>query len=85
MGADLPIHSGMPTPSPFSDSAALTTIPAVEAFLAGTPFANQSITDLRSGTANFAYRIHLTSPFESHSTVILKHTQPYIKTWTDLL
>ena len=84
MGADLPIHSGMPAPSPSSDPAALTTIPAVEAFLAGTPFASQSITDLTGGSANYAYRIHLTTPFDGHSTVVLKHAQPYVRTWTSL-
>ena len=81
MGADLPIHSGMPAPSPSSDPAALTTIPAVEAFLAGTPFASQSITDLTGGTANYAYRIYLTTPFDGHTTVVLKHAQPYVRTW----
>jgi 5-methylthioribose kinase len=80
----LPVHSGMPTPASSSRPVALTTIPDVENFLAGTPFASKSITDLTGGNANYAYRIHLVTPYEGEDTVVVKHAQPYVRTWTSL-
>ena len=77
----LPFHSSMPTPS--SESLSLTVVPAVEAYLANTPFAGQSVTYLMGGTVNYLYRIHLLVPFEGRQTVILKHAQPVIKDWQD--
>lgn len=75
----LPVHSGMPTSAPSSQPVKLTTVSAVEAFLAGTPFASQSITDLTGGTVNYLYRINLLTPFDGSQTVVLKHAQPFWK------
>ena len=80
----LPVHSGMPTTrAPFSEPFKLMSAPAVGAFLAGTPFASRSITDLTGGYVNYVYRIHLLTPFEGTQTVILKHAQPFLKSSVD--
>jgi 5-methylthioribose kinase len=57
----------------------LLSVSAVEAFLAGTPFASRSITDLTGGTVNYVYRINLLTPFDGSQTVVLKHAQPFWK------
>lgn len=75
----LPFHSGMPTPAPSSQPVKLITVSAVEAFLAGTPFASQSITDLTGGNINYLYRINLLTPYDGSQTVVLKHAQPFWK------
>ncbi|KAF9222813.1 hypothetical protein BS17DRAFT_734970 [Gyrodon lividus] len=75
----LPVHSGMPTPAPSSHPVKLLSVSAVEAFLAGTPFACRSITDLTGGTVNYVYRINLLAPFDGSQTVVLKHAQPFWK------
>jgi hypothetical protein len=73
----LPVHSGMPTSPLCSQPVELITVSAVEAFLAGTPFASQSIAVLPGGTINYLYRIQLLKPFEGGQTVVLKHAQPF--------
>ena len=74
----------MPTPlAPSSGPLDLTSIPAVVAFLANTPFASKSVTYLPGGTVNFLYRIHLLVPYEGSQTIILKHAQPFVKDWMD--
>jgi hypothetical protein len=70
----------MPTPAPSPHPVKLTTVSAVAEFLAGTPFASQSITDLTGGTVNYLYRIHLLTPFDGRETVVFKHAQPFWKT-----
>lgn len=75
----LPVYSGMPSPVLSAHPANLTSLSAVEEFLAGTPFASRSITDLVGGTINYVYRIHLLTPFEGSQTVVLKHAQPFWK------
>ena len=75
----LPVHSGMPTPAQSSQPVELMTVSAIEAFLAGTPFASRSITDLTGGTINYLYRINLLTPFDGSQTVVLKHAQPFWK------
>ena len=75
----LPVHSDMPTSPPCSQPVELMSVPAVEAFLVGTPFASQSITVLPGGTVNYLYRIQLLTPFEGSQTVVLKHAQPFWK------
>ncbi|KAG5652930.1 hypothetical protein H0H81_003073 [Sphagnurus paluster] len=62
-----------PTPSE------LTTTEGVQAYIANTPFASHTVTSLSGGTGNFAYRIHLSAPFEGQETLVLKHAEPYIK------
>ena len=75
----LPVHSGMPIPAPSSHPVKLTSVSAVEAFLAGTPFASRSITDLTGGDINYVYRVNLLTPFDGSQTVVLKHAQPFWK------
>ncbi|KAF8079097.1 kinase-like domain-containing protein [Lyophyllum atratum] len=64
--------------------ADLTTVEAVGAYLADSPFASGTVTVLSGGTANFAYRIHLDTPFEGQETLVLKHAQPYVKNLASL-
>ena len=75
----LPICGGMPAPALSSDPVSLTSVLAVETYLAGTPFASQSISDLGGGSVNYVYRVHLLSPFENSQTIVLKHAQPFVK------
>lgn len=80
----LPIHTSMPPPR--SQPVKLVSVSAVEAFLADTPFASRSITELTGGHINYVYRIHLRTPFEGSKTVVLKHAQPFwkcsvVKSW----
>jgi len=70
----------MPIPLSSSSPAALTTVEAVEAFLAGTPFASQSIQKISGGYINYVYRIHLVAPLNGHPSVILKHAQEHFAT-----
>ena len=56
----------------------LTSVPAVEAYLANTPHASQSVTYLTGGTINYLYQIHLLAPIEGCQTVVLKHAQPFM-------
>lgn len=65
-------------------SADLTTISAVKAYLVGTPFASHTITSLSGGTGNYAYRIHLSIPYEDQQTLVLKHAQPHVKNLTTI-
>lgn len=69
------------TPNTTND---LTTVAGVQAYLADTPFASNTITVLGGGTANFAYRIHLCTPHNEQSTLVLKHAAPYVKNWRQL-
>jgi 5-methylthioribose kinase len=73
----LPVHYGMPPPC--SQPVKLVSVSAVKAFLADTPFASRSITELTNGKVNYVYRIHLRTPFEGSKTVIFKHAQPFWK------
>ncbi|RXW19490.1 hypothetical protein EST38_g6355 [Candolleomyces aberdarensis] len=73
----------MPIPTPSSESLSLTSGPTVEAYLANTPFACQSVTCLTGGTINYLYRIQLLEPLEGSQTLILKHAQQVTKVWED--
>ena len=80
----LPVQSGMPPPC--SQPAKLVSVSAVKAFLADTPFACRSISELTGGRINYVYRIRLRMPFEGSNTVVLKHAQPFwkssvVKSW----
>jgi 5-methylthioribose kinase len=80
----LPVQSGMP--SPCSQPVKLVSVSAVKAFLADTPFACRSITELTGGHINYVYRVHLQTPVEGSKTVVLKHAQPFwkssvVKSW----
>ncbi|KAG5643867.1 hypothetical protein DXG03_009551 [Asterophora parasitica] len=57
----------------------LTTELGVKAYLADTPFSSETVTSLSGGTGNFAFRIHLATPFEGQETLVLKHAEPFIK------
>ncbi|KAJ3570624.1 hypothetical protein NP233_g4282 [Leucocoprinus birnbaumii] len=57
----------------------LTTEAGVEAYLADTPYACTRAATLSGGSGNFAYRIYLRQPYEGASTVVLKHSKPYVK------
>ncbi|KAF8874414.1 kinase-like domain-containing protein [Infundibulicybe gibba] len=60
----------------------LTTIAGVFAYLSSTPFCcddKTQITSLSGGHANFTYRVHMSTPFEGQSTVVLKHARRYMK------
>ena len=69
-----------PTASP-NVPPSLTSVPAVEAYIANTRFAGRSVTYLTGGNINYLYRIHLLVPFEGKQTVILKHAQSVVKNW----
>ena len=69
----------MPIPTPSSPPIKLTSVSAVEAFLADTPFASQRITELSGGTINYVYRFCLRTLFEGCQSVVLKHAQPFWK------
>lgn len=62
-----------------TNTSHLTTVAGVQAYVANTPFASSTVTVLSGGTGNFAYRIHLNTPFEGQDTLVLKHAQPYVK------
>jgi hypothetical protein len=79
-----PVHMGMPTPSPSSEPLKLTSVPAVEEFLAKTPFASRLVASLTGGNVNHLYRVHLLVPFEGSQTVVLKHAQPVLKNSGDI-
>ncbi|KAF8264443.1 hypothetical protein EI94DRAFT_1805817 [Lactarius quietus] len=74
----LPVHTSMYPPG--SEPVKLVSVSAVEAFLADTPFASRSVTELTGGYINYVYRVHLRTPFEGSKTVVLKHAQPFWKT-----
>jgi 5-methylthioribose kinase len=57
----------------------LTTESGVEAYLADTPFASHTIASLSGGSANYTYRIRLSTPYEGQSTLVLKHAEPHVK------
>jgi hypothetical protein len=77
----LPVHDGMPVPMSTTAPAVLTSVPTVEKFLTGTPFAGQSVNELTGGYSNYVYRVHLIIPFHDQETVILKHAQAVSKSW----
>ncbi|KAJ6548137.1 kinase-like domain-containing protein [Mycena vulgaris] len=56
----------------------LATIAGAQAWLASTPFASTSITLLSGAHSNFTYRLHLTTPYNGHSTLVMKHAKPHI-------
>jgi hypothetical protein len=75
----LPAYNGMPVPEESADPAVLTSAQAVEAFLAGTPFASRSVVILSDGHCNHAYRVHLLNPVDGHTSVVLKHALPWLR------
>jgi hypothetical protein len=56
----------------------LSTVAGVFQYLAQTPFASDQVYPLSGGTANFVYRIHLQTPVNDASTMVLKHAAPYV-------
>ncbi|KAJ7214036.1 kinase-like domain-containing protein [Mycena pura] len=55
----------------------LTSASGVQQFLADTQFASTRVAVLAGGTGNFAYRLHLSAPYDGRTTLVLKHAQPY--------
>ncbi|KAF9074970.1 hypothetical protein BDP27DRAFT_1381023 [Rhodocollybia butyracea] len=58
----------------------LADVAELKEYLQGTPFASSGIDILTGGTGNFACRLHLISPYQGQSTLVLKHAKPYIFT-----
>jgi 5-methylthioribose kinase len=56
----------------------LLTVAGVLRYLAPTPFASNEIYPLSGGNCNFVYRIHLRTPYNNLSTLVLKHAEPYV-------
>ncbi|KAF8186531.1 kinase-like domain-containing protein [Mycena galopus ATCC 62051] len=55
----------------------LSTAAGVQAHLATTQFASSTVTLLTGGTGNFAFRLHLLTPYKGQTTLVLKHARPY--------
>ncbi|KAJ7484924.1 kinase-like domain-containing protein [Mycena galericulata] len=55
----------------------LSTVDGVHAYLSATPFASTLVTPLGGVTKNFTYRLHLETPYETRSTVVLKHARAH--------
>ncbi|KAJ6542296.1 kinase-like domain-containing protein [Mycena vulgaris] len=56
----------------------LSTASGVQAYLATTPFASTVVTPLSGGNSSFTYRLHLSTPYEGHPTLVMKHARPYV-------
>lgn len=63
--------------SQYPDEIDLTTPQGVVVYLAPTPFACAKAEPLSGGWANFIFRLHLITPYQGRSTLILKHARPY--------
>ncbi|KAL1748940.1 hypothetical protein HDZ31DRAFT_28711 [Schizophyllum fasciatum] len=57
----------------------LTTSDGVLQYLSNTPFASCSATKLTGGTANFAYRVHLNTPYEGRNTLVVKFGRAFLE------
>jgi len=58
----------------------LGTEEGVRTYLAGTPFEIANLTPLSGGTANYVFRLHLTTPYRGRrETLVFKHAKPYVK------
>src|ERR1700691_2071448 len=56
----------------------LSTIAGVLQYLAQTPFASDDVQPLSGGFSNFVYRIHLRTPYNDVSNLVLKYAAPYV-------
>lgn len=56
----------------------LGTTSGIQKYLSDTPFASEEVIVLSGGTANFVYRIRLKSPYDGRSTLVVKHSKPYV-------
>jgi len=63
--------------SQYLDEIDLTTPQGVVVYVAPTPFACAKAEPLSGGSANFIFRLHLITPYQGRSTLILKHATPY--------
>ena len=63
--------------SQYPDETDLTTPQGVAVYLALTPFACTKAEPLSGGLVNFVFRLHLITPYQGRSTLILKHASPY--------
>ncbi|KZT02494.1 uncharacterized protein LAESUDRAFT_752198 [Laetiporus sulphureus 93-53] len=56
----------------------LETIDGVLAYVAETQFTSDHVAPLTGGSGNYAYRLHLRTPYREYPTVVLKHAKPYV-------
>ena len=63
--------------SQYPDEIDLTTTQGVVVYLAATPFACAKAEPLSGGRTNFIFRLHLITPYQGRSTLVLKHARPY--------
>ncbi|PCH34021.1 hypothetical protein WOLCODRAFT_160534 [Wolfiporia cocos MD-104 SS10] len=61
------------------DPEDLTTTSGVINYLSGTAFDADAVTFLTGGSGNFAYRVHLRTPYDGYETVVVKHAEPYVR------
>ena len=57
----------------------LSRVEDVQTYLTNTPFASTRIEALSGGNANFVFRLHLATPYEGRSTLVLKHAKAWVK------
>ncbi|KAH9835902.1 kinase-like domain-containing protein [Rhodofomes roseus] len=62
----------------------LATVEGVRAYISGTPFDSGDVSRLSGGLGNFTYRLSLRTPYNGHTTVILKHGKPYVPGMEDM-
>ncbi|TFY67310.1 hypothetical protein EVJ58_g1711 [Rhodofomes roseus] len=62
----------------------LATVEGVRAYISGTPFDSVDVSRLSGGLGNFTYRLSLRTPYNGHTTVILKHGKPYVPGMEDM-
>lgn len=56
----------------------LSTTDGIVAYLANTPFASDNVASLSGGNGNFTYHVHLRTPHEGVSDVVVKYAPPYV-------
>ncbi|GBE77663.1 predicted protein [Sparassis crispa] len=56
----------------------LATVEGVLVYLLDTPFASDAVTPLTGGFGNYAFRVHLRTPYDGRRTVVLKHAKAYV-------
>ncbi|CAL1694015.1 unnamed protein product [Somion occarium] len=67
------LETDMPTPE-----YDLATIEGVFTYLGNTPFSSDEVTKLAGGLGNYTYRIHLRTPHEGRTSLVLKHAKAHL-------
>lgn len=67
-----------------SNTFDLTTTAGVIGYISSTPFDSDSVVPLSGGNANFAFRLYLRTPYEGQKTLVLKHSESYVKVHPDV-